>query len=72
MACNTCFGCGGLFFSDVADVYCTPECKKKAHDRLAPRRPHPKPATLPLYQAFQALADESAKYDAFHQRMRRV
>jgi hypothetical protein len=71
MAVEWCRGCGELFGSDVDGcMYCSPECRAEAHRKLSPRRPDPKPATTLVHRAFQTLADESARYDAFHKRMR--
>jgi hypothetical protein len=71
MAVEWCRGCGELFGTDMeGSIYCTPGCKAETHQRLLPRR-QPKSATLLVFQAFQALADESAKFNAFHKRMRR-
>jgi hypothetical protein len=74
MAVEWCRGCGDLFGSDVdGGTYCSRDCKELAHRRLAPRRRDtPSPPTASVSRGFQTLADESSRYNAFHQRMRPV
>jgi len=70
---NVCGGCGHYFAGEVADVFCSAECRAATHRKLRGETvaPRPrKPSTLSLRQAYEALADEAGSYDAFNRRMR--
>ena len=72
MAVNRCRGCGDYFGADhEAVIFCSTRCKSDTHQKLAPSKPQPKPATIAICSGFQQLADESSRYNDYHQRMRR-
>lgn len=77
MAVSRCQYCGQLFGHDRDGVfYDSAECRELDHRRLTlrstPARDVPLPPSgTPIYAAFEALADEDARYDSYTKRMRR-